>query len=58
MPEFEDSELFMIWWNSFPHNVDSFSREAIAYEAWKAAKKHYRRISTAFKCGEDFNNIS
>jgi len=27
---------FLVWWENFPHNPDAFSREAIAYEAWKA----------------------
>jgi len=37
MPVFENDALFKKWWSTFPHDVNSFSREGIAYEAWKAA---------------------
>jgi hypothetical protein len=38
MPVFEDNDEFMKWWTSFPYNPDGLSRQALAYEAWKAAK--------------------
>ena len=48
MPIFEDdNEIFKEWWNSFPINPDSFSKEGIAYEAWKAAAQRYKKSDNA-----------
>jgi len=43
MPVYEDDEMFQKWWENFPYNPDSFSKEAIAYEAWKAANRNKKK---------------